>query len=78
MDLNNEETLYWLGYICADGNVEYNESSRIYKVSLFSKDECVINDFIDYFGKEICKKYKMIFMKLQFIQRNYVIILLII
>lgn len=58
MDLNNEETLYWLGYICADGNVEYNESSRIYKVSLFSKDECVINDFIDYFGKEICKKYK--------------------
>lgn len=56
-NLESPETQYWIGYICADGNIEYKESSRVFKVSLFSKDECVIDDFINYFGN-ICKKYQ--------------------
>jgi hypothetical protein len=51
-NLDSPETQYWLGFICADGNIEYNKNSRIYKVSLFSKDLEVINKFIKYFGKE--------------------------
>lgn len=52
-----KDTLYWLGYLCADGNIEYSPNKRVYKVSLFSKDECVVDDFILYFG-DICKKYQ--------------------
>ena len=51
-DLSNPETQYWIGFICADGNVNYNLSSYIYKVSLFSKDWEVIEKFQKYFGKE--------------------------
>lgn len=51
-DLTNEETQYWLGFICADGNIEYNADNRIYKVSLFSKDVEVIEKFTNFIGKE--------------------------
>lgn len=50
-DLSVPETQYWLGYICADGNIEYNLKCRIYKVSLFSKEEEPIKKFIKYFGE---------------------------
>ena len=56
-NINDLELQYWLGYLCADGNIEFSEKNRVYKVSLFSKDESVIDDFIKYFGK-ICKKYQ--------------------
>ena len=49
-NLNNPETQYWLGYICADGSVQFNTKHRVYKVSLFSKDEIVIQKFKEYFG----------------------------
>ena len=52
-DLNNPETQYWLGFICADGNINYNLASYVYKVSLFSKDLEVIEKFTKYFGKDI-------------------------
>lgn len=48
--LDDPETQYWLGYICADGSIQYNENYRVYKVSLFSKDEIVIEKFKEYFG----------------------------
>lgn len=51
-DLTNPETQYWIGFICADGNINYNINSKIYKVSLFSKDIEVINKFVKYFGEE--------------------------
>lgn len=50
-DLDNLETQYWLGYICADGNIEYNKDSGIYKVSLFSKDKEIIDKYSEYFGE---------------------------
>jgi intein/homing endonuclease len=53
-DLDSFETQYWLGYICADGSVEFNTSSRVYKVSLYSKDYEVIEKFQKYFGDIIC------------------------
>jgi hypothetical protein len=53
-DLNNPETQYWLGYICADGNIQYDIVKRIYKVSLFSKEEEPINRFKEYFGNMVC------------------------
>lgn len=57
-DLDSPETQYWIGYICADGNIEYNVENRNYKVSLYSKDEEVVNNFANYFGKDIVKIYK--------------------
>jgi len=51
-NLSLPETQYWIGFICADGSINYNENSRIYKVSLFSKDLEVIDKFIKYIGKE--------------------------
>ena len=51
-DLTNPNTQYWLGFICADGNINYNVKSRLYKMSLFSKDQEVIDKFAEYIGKE--------------------------
>lgn len=51
-NLSSPETQYWIGYICADGNIQYDTSKRNYKVSLFSKDEEVINNYVNYFGKD--------------------------
>lgn len=58
MDLNLPETQYWLGYICADGNIEYNTVSRVYKVSIFSKEEEPIQKFVKYFGEETVSIHK--------------------
>lgn len=55
-NLNLPETQYWLGYICADGNIEYDIKNRIYKVSLFSKEEEPINKYINYFGENTVSK----------------------
>ena len=56
MDLTSPETQYWIGFICADGNINYNPEKRAYKVSLFSKDEEVIIKFIKYFGENtVCR-----------------------
>lgn len=57
-DLTLPETQYWLGYICADGNIEYNTKSRVYKVSLFSKEEEPIQKYVSYFGTETVTVYK--------------------
>lgn len=51
-DLTNPETQYWLGFICADGSINYSATARTYKVSLFSKDQEVIDKFTEYIGKE--------------------------
>lgn len=51
-DLSLPETQYWIGYICADGNIEYSTDHRIYKVSLFSKEEEPIKKFVKYFGTD--------------------------
>lgn len=55
--IDSPETQYWLGYICADGNIEYNLDKKMYKVSLFSKDEEVIEAFISYFGNDIVNRH---------------------
>lgn len=57
-DLNLTETQYWLGFICADGNIEYDTKNKNYKVSLFSKDREVIDNYSNYFGTDIVKVYK--------------------
>lgn len=49
-DLTKQETQYWIGYICADGNIQYSKERRNYKVSLFSKEEEPIQKFKEYFG----------------------------
>ncbi len=55
-DLTLPETQYWMGFICADGNINYIPEKRAYKVSLFSKDEEVITKFIKYFGENtVCR-----------------------
>lgn len=56
-DLDSPITQYWLGFLCADGNIEYDTKTRNYKVSLFSKDQEVINKYIEYFGSDIVKLY---------------------
>lgn len=53
-DLTSFETQYWIGYICADGSIQYNVSSRVYKVSLYSKDYEIIEKFQNYFGEIVC------------------------
>lgn len=57
-DLDAKETQYWIGYICADGNIQYDSKNRVYKVSLFSKDEEPINNFIKYFGENTVSLHK--------------------
>lgn len=52
-NLSSPETQYWIGYICADGNIQYDTFGRKYIVSLYSKDREVIDNFISYFGSDI-------------------------
>lgn len=57
-ELSNPEVQYWLGYICADGNIQYDCIKRVYKVSLFSKDEEVILRFKEFFGDIVSLHYR--------------------
>lgn len=54
--LNDGQVQYWLGYLCADGNIEYSPKHRVYKVSLFSVDKEVMINFKKFFGS-IVKRY---------------------
>lgn len=53
-NLNEEISNYWLGYLCADGNVQYSTKHRVYKTSLFSKDMDIIHKFMNFMGTR-CK-----------------------
>ena len=57
-DLSAKETQYWIGYICADGSIQYNTKNGTYKVSLFSKEEEPIDNFIKYFGEDVVNKHR--------------------
>ena len=50
-NLDDKQLQYWLGYICADGSIQYSTDKRVYKVSLYSKDCEVIENFVNYFGE---------------------------
>lgn len=49
-ELDNPILQYWIGYICADGGIQYSVQNRIYVLSLYSKDEEIVNNFKNYFG----------------------------
>lgn len=56
-DLSSPETQYWIGYICADGNIEYRISDGTYQVSLFSKDQEVIDKYLKFLGENVASVY---------------------
>lgn len=56
--IDNEVTQYWLGYICADGTIQYDTNKGVYSVSLYSKEIEVIDKYRNYFGKDIVKVNK--------------------
>lgn len=49
-NLEEEQSQYWLGYICADGNIQYSNKYRIYKVSIGSIDFDIIEKAKLFFG----------------------------
>jgi hypothetical protein len=49
-NLEKEESQYWLGYICADGNVQYSYKYRVYTVSIGSIDLDIIKKAKLFFG----------------------------
>lgn len=57
-DLDNPELQYWIGYICADGSIQYSTEKRVYKVSLYSKDDEVVEKFKDFFGEIVSIHYR--------------------
>lgn len=52
-DLSLPETQYWIGYLCADGNIQYDTKSRNYVVRLYSKDKEIIDKYVNYFGEDV-------------------------
>lgn len=52
-NLDDNQLQYWMGYICADGSIQYSTDKRVYKVSLYSKDDEVIENFVNYFGENV-------------------------
>lgn len=52
-DLSLPETQYWIGYLCADGSIQYDLKTRNYVVRLYSKDKEIIDKFVNYFGKDV-------------------------
>ena len=56
-DLSSSETQYWIGFICADGNIEYRTKDRTYVVSLFSKDQEIIDNYLKYLGDNVASLY---------------------
>lgn len=57
-DLSNLETQYWIGFICADGNIEYRVKDGIYQISLFSKDKEIVDKYLQYLGDNIASVYR--------------------
>lgn len=51
------EAKYWIGYIFADGHLVFDETTRAYQISLFSKDEPIMRKFQEFLG-ERAKFYK--------------------
>ena len=49
-NLKEEESMYWLGYICADGCITNNIKTRQYRLSLVSIDEDIIEKFKKFLG----------------------------
>jgi DNA-binding transcriptional regulator WhiA len=49
-NLEEEESMYWLGYICADGCITNNIKTRQYRLSLVSIDEDIIEKFKNFLG----------------------------
>lgn len=49
--LYEEESMYWLGYICADGCITDNTITRQYRLSLVSIDEDIISKFKNFIGE---------------------------
>ena len=45
------EAKYWIGYIFADGHLVFNETTRAYQISLFSKDEAIMRRFQEFLGE---------------------------
>lgn len=55
-DLSLPETQYWLGFLCADGCVNYTvreTGNNTYTIQLTSKDDEVVNKYKQYFGDYI-------------------------
>lgn len=55
-DLDNPETQYWLGFLCADGCINYSireSGCNTYSIQLTSKDEEVVNKYKNYFGEYV-------------------------
>lgn len=57
-DLSLPETQYWIGYICADGNIEFDTKRGEYKVSIFSMDYEIVNEYKRYFINSGVRLYK--------------------
>ena len=51
------EAKYWIGYIFADGHLVFNKTTRAYQISLFSKDETIVQKFQKFLGEK-AKLYK--------------------
>lgn len=47
-NIDNEEKAYFLGLICSDGSITYNENKYRYQISikLHNKDEYILDEFI--------------------------------
>lgn len=58
-DLSNLETQYWIGYICADGNIQYDIKNGTYSIKLFSKDQEIINKYLKFLGDNVASVYTM-------------------
>lgn len=49
-NLEEEESQYWIGYICADGNIQYSSKNRNYTMKIASIDIDIINKARMFFG----------------------------
>lgn len=56
-DLSNPETQYWIGYLCADGNIINNLERNTHNINLYSIDTEAIENFSNYFERDIVKIY---------------------
>ncbi len=49
-NLDSEESLYWLGYLCADGTIIHSKKLGSYRTSIVSIDEDIIEKFRAFIG----------------------------